>query len=211
MENKDKDFIDNYLEIADGKNDDVVIINKDARIVISNDNSEAEIGLLISACILNLLKNKTIINYESDDIPDRLSKLQKSLSNKDTESREIAEIDNIVIDFADPEEKKTPIKAIYKILNAKLSDDGEFDKQPIKEIFGSFDLLEKPINEGQLFYYKDNEEYAFWGYRFQPDFIGGPGDFIVLYGENEIELVRGIDNVIMNYRFPSLQDALDVE
>lgn len=215
MENKDQEFIEDYLnidkeDIKEKTSDVAEDVIKTMKIVFSGDNEYLELSGLVSAMILNYIKNKVVINYESDLAPDVIKQYQDELSNLGISEPEktIDNIDVVEIDFEDINSKKTIVKGIYRILNTKFTD-GEFEDQPLEEIFGSINLLRTQLESGALFFYEDNATHAFWGYRYQPDFIGKPGDYVVLYGENELELVHGIDNVLSNYRLPDLKDLLD--
>lgn len=211
MENKE--FIEDYLN----EDKDVVEVTPDTedkpvtehvvKVSIVNDQSDYALSSLLSAFILNKVSNKTIINYESDDIPDKINKYQKDLSEDETDSKTLDGIDIIEVSIGTSDADKMTAKAVYRILDTKFTN-GEFEAQPLEEIFGSIALIKDQLEQGELFFYKDDEPYAYWGYKYQPDIIGKPGNFIVLYSANELEIIKDPNDVINNFKVPTLKELL---
>lgn len=224
FDRKEKEFISDYMTklntTVESKVEESVTEDKekeDTRIsvIIKNDTTDLRISALISSFIMSKIDNKTVINYDNDDLPDQIKKEQYKLNEFIKEDtgypvESLEDVKLVTINVGDPNDKKMPIKALYRITDTKF-DGIEFEEQPLEEIFGSIILIEEFLKDSLLFFFKDNKPHASWGYRYQENIIGGPGDYIVLYMDNELEILNGTDTLLENYRLPTLEELINVQ
>lgn len=210
-QNEEVEFNPNYMDslVTKSEHDEVKNV---VRLLITGDEYLPDVSGLVIATLLTVLENSTVVNYTNDSVVDAVTRWQGILKEYDLERFNIGEVDNIVIDVGDLEYKKIIAKGIFKIAEVDYIDD-EFSQAPLLPIFGNIDDLAEYLEAETLIYYSDSDvdgvEHALWKYIHQPDVIGQPDDYIVLYGENEVEIIKDATELLTNYKLPTLEGLLE--
>lgn len=202
--NPTQQFIQDYMSKAESKTDKEMKI----RVLITGEIDNHDTSTLISALLLNNVVNSTVINYTTDTVPDAVKFWQEKLKDvKPGSGFKIEGVSEIEVDIGDPEQKKTLVKGIFEINDSSFNGE-EFESQPLKEIYGSIILVQRHLESQDLAFYTKDKDYAFWKYKYQDNMVGSPGNYIVLYGDNELEIVKDIEYLLENYRLPTLKDII---